>query len=174
MQDLLLLEQVDVRRTLDPEDSRVLTITKMALPKLERKSAEHTPGGGVGTVEFVLPMLNALAPTFSVKGLDRGTLRGFGFVAGRTDRWTFAGAVRNVTTNLIIPVRATIEGVIADWSPGEHTPGELIDCDHTLKEVKYYDLFVDGEELFAWGWRERIGRSGGEEWFAPYRSALGA
>jgi P2 family phage contractile tail tube protein len=175
-QDLLLMEEVDVRRADDPtgDTSKVLTITKMALVTPERKEAEHTPGGGVGTVNFLLPMLNALEPKFSVKGIDRDAIRGFGFVPGAFDKWTFAATLRNTRTNEVIPVRSTLRGLISTWAPGEHTPGELIDCDHTLKEVTYADLVVDGEELFAWGFYERIARSGGIDWFARYRNALGA
>lgn len=174
-QDLLLMEEVDVRRADDPtgDTSKVLTITKMGLIQPERKSVEHTPGGGMGTVEFLLPMLNALEPKFSVKGVDRDSIRKFGFIPGRHDKWTFAATMRNVITNQIVPVRSTIKGLLSTWQPGEHTPGELIDCDHVLKEVRYADLFIDGEELFLWDWQARIARSGGEDWFAPYRNALG-
>lgn len=173
MQDLLIMEEVDVRRADDPDDSKVLTITKFGLPKLVRKTAEHGPGGGVGSVAFVLPMLNALEPTFSVKGLDLAVVRGFGFAPGVFDKWTFAATLRNTRTNKIVSVRSTIRGVIAEWSPNEHTPGDIADCDHAFREVTYADLVIDGVEEYAWGYYERIGRSGGIDWFAPYRNALG-
>lgn len=173
-QDLLFIEEVDVRRADDPDDTRVFTITKLALPKLTRKTAAHSAGGGTGDVNYVLPMLEAVEPAFSVKGLDPGTLAAFGFVPGSLDKWTLAGAARNTTTNRIVPVRATIRGVIAEWSPGENSPGDLADLDHSFKEVTYYDLVVDGKEWFAWGVRPRIGRSMGVDWFAPYVAALGA
>ena len=167
------MEQVDVRRADDPNDSKVLTLTKLGLPKLVRKKAEHTPGGGVGSINFVMPQLDAFEPTFSTKGHDPQVLREFGFAAGQFDKWTFAATLRNTRTNKIVPMRATIQGLISEWSPGDHTPGELINCDHTFAEVSYTDLTIAGEEIYAWGFYERIGRSGGRDWFAPYRSALG-
>jgi len=173
MQDILIIEEVDVRRADDATDSKVLTLNKMGIPKLTRKEAEHTPGGGVGSIAFLLPMLNAFEPMFAVKGLDLDILRKFGFTAGRFDKWTFAGTLRNKRTNVLVPVRMTIQGIIAEWSPGEHTPGELIDCDHTMKEVSYVDLFINGEEIFAWSFYGRFARNGGEDWFAEYRNALG-
>ena len=86
----------------------------------------------------------------------------------------FAAAVRDTSTNRILPVRATVRGTLAEWNPGEHTPGESLDCDHAFHEVTYYDLFVDNREWFAWGVRPRIGRSFGVDWFGPYIAALGA
>lgn len=172
-QDILIIETVDVRRADDPEDSKVFTLTKVGLPKLKRKKAEHTPGGGVGSVNFLLPMLDAFEPTFSTKGLDLQVLREFGFAAGKFDRWTFAASLRNKRTRALLPVRFTIEGIVSDWSPGDHTPGELLDCDHTMDEVTYMDLKIDGELISLWDFYGRQGISGGEDWFAEYRAALG-
>lgn len=174
MQDILIIEEIDVRRADDPDDTRVLTITKMGIPKLTRKNAEHTPGGGVGTVNFVLPMLDAFEPAFSTKGLDTDTLAKFGLAAGQADKWTFAATVRNTRLNKVVPLRCTIRGIVSEWSPGENTPGDLADCDLSIKEVTYVDLYIDSKELFAWGFYERIGRSGGVDWFAQYKTALGA
>ena len=173
-QDILIMEEVDVRRADVADDNRVLTITKMGISEIERKMAEHTPGGGVGSVEFMLPMINALSPKFSVKGLDLDVLRKFGFSAGQHDKWTFAGTLRNKMTRSLVPVRCTYQGIVSKWSPGEHTPGELIDCDHELKEVTYAELVIDGEEIYAWSFYGRFMRFGGFDVFAEYRNALGA
>ncbi|BAQ50412.1 phage major tail tube protein [Methylobacterium aquaticum] len=173
-QDILIIEEVDVRRADDPDDTRVFSINKMGLPSLKRKEAEHTPGGGVGTINFLLPMADAFEPKFAVKGLDLDVLRKFGFTAGVFDKWTFAASLRNKRTNKLVPVRTTIQGIVSEWAPGEHTPGELLDCDHTLKEVRYVDLVIDGEEIFAWSFYGRFWRSGGVDLFAEYRTALGA
>ncbi|RVU13171.1 phage major tail tube protein [Methylobacterium oryzihabitans] len=173
-QDILIIEEVDVRRADDPDDTRVLTVTKVGLPEIKRKEAEHTPGGGVGSVKFLLPMADSIEPKFSVKGLDLDVLRKYGFSAGQHDKWTFAASLRNKRTNKLVSVRSTIQGIVSTWSPGEHTPGELLDCDHTLAEVTYYDLVINGEEIFAWSFYGRYWRSGGIDLFAEYRNALGA
>jgi uncharacterized protein len=172
-QNLLLMEQVDVRRADDPDDSRVFTISKFVLPKLKRKTAEHTPGGGVGTVMHALPMLDAFEPGFSSKGLDLDTASKFGFASGTYDKWTFAATLRDKMTRKLLPVRCTIQGLISEWSPGDHTPGELIDCDHTFAEVHYVDLVVDGVEMFAWSYYGRFWRQNGVDIFAEYRAGLG-
>jgi uncharacterized protein len=172
-QDILIIEEVDVRRTDDPDDTRVFTITKMGLPELKRKNAEHTPGGGIGTVNFALPMADAFEPKFSVKGVDLDVLRKFGFTAGTNDKWTFASSLRNKKTNALLPVRVTLQGIVSQWSPGEHTPGELLDCDHTMTEVYYYKLVVGNERIFEWDFYARRWFNGDTDIFAEYRAALG-
>lgn len=173
MQDILIMEEVDARRTSDPDDSRVLTLTKFGLPKPTRKKVEHTPGGGVGSKNYLLPMLDAFEPTFSVKGIDIGTLQAFGFTAGSFDTWTFAATIRNKRTNKLLPFRCFIRGIVADWSPAEHTPGDLIDCDHTLAEVGMVRYELDGVLMFHWDFDARIFNPGSGDIFAEYRVALG-
>ncbi|GEP11830.1 phage major tail tube protein [Methylobacterium gnaphalii] len=173
MQDLLLVEEVDVRRLDDPEDSRVCTITKMLLPAIKLKTAEHTAGGGVGTVKYRLPMIEALEPTMSVKGLDVGTIAAAGFIPGVSGGWIFAASVRNTSTNKIVPLRATVKGVVTEYTPGEHTPGELLDVDHAFHEVTDYELVVDGEQWFKFSARGRELVMYGVDLFEQYRTALG-
>lgn len=172
-QPILIMEEVDVRRTSDPEDGRPLTITKFGLPKPVRKRADHTPGGGVGTKQYLLPMLDAFEPTFSVKGIDTDTLDKFGFTAGTHDTWTFAATIRNKANNKLLPFRCYIRGIIADWSPNDHTPGELIDCDHTIAEVGMVRYELDGVMKFHWDFDARIFNPGTGDIMAEYRTALG-
>ena len=175
MQNLLLMETVDVRRTDDPDDSRVHTISKFVLPTLKRKTAEHTPGGGIGTVAHTLPMVDAFEPKFSVKGLDLDVMEKLGFSAGQADKWTFAATLRDKMTRKLMPARCTIVGVVSEWAPGEHTPGELIDCDHTINEVTYVEFEVDGIHRFTWSYYGRQWLVGANKFdiFAEYRNALG-
>ncbi|WP_018261366.1 phage major tail tube protein [Methylobacterium sp. WSM2598] len=172
-QDILIIEEVDVRRADDGDDTRVFTLNKMALPPIKRKTAEHTAGGGIGTVNYSLPMADAIEPKFSVKGVDLDVLTKFGFSAGVNDKWTFAASLRNKRTNKLLPLRATIQGIVSEWTPGEHSPGELIDCDHAMTEVTYYELVVNNEQIFKWSFYTREWFSGGVDVFAEYRAALG-
>ncbi len=173
-QNLLLVETVDVRRLDDPEDSRVETITKLVLPAIKFLTAEHLGGGSTGKVKYRLPMIEALEPTFSVKGLDRGSAAGVGLVPGATGGWTMAATVRDTAANKILPLRATIRGTVCEWTPGEHTPGELLDCDHAFHEITYYELVIGTEKWIEFGVRPRILWMRGEDVFGPYVAALGA
>lgn len=174
-QTLLLVEEVDVRRLEDPDDSRVETLTKMLFPAIKFKTIEHTGGGSTGTVDYRLPMIEKLEPTFSVKGLDRGSIKGVGLVPGSSAGWTFAAAVRDVANgNKIIPVRGTIVGTVTEYTPGEHSPGESLDCDHAIKEITSYKLEVNGDVWVDFSVRPRRLIMFGVDIFAPYVTALGA
>ncbi|WP_449255195.1 phage major tail tube protein [Bosea sp. (in: a-proteobacteria)] len=172
-QPLYVFEAVDVRRADEPDSSRARTISKLVLPGIKRKMSEHTPGGGIGSVNHVFPQIDAIEPKFSVKGIDLDVLNRFGFAAGQYDKWVFSGAVRKKQGGGMLPFRAIIEGVIAEWTPDEFAVGEILGCDHAIHEVTHYELVLDGKELWYWDEAELEGRSGGVSWFSEVRSALG-
>lgn len=173
-QDLLVIEEVDVRRADEVGDNRVITLTKMVLPPVKRKRAEHTPGGGIGTVAHNLPMIDALEPTFSSKGLDFDIMQTLGMTAGLKDKWTFAATVRNKRTHELLPLRATIQGIVSDWTPGDHTPGELLDCDYAITEVTFYSVYINGKRYIEWDHYARDWWAGDVNIFAEYKNNLGA
>lgn len=170
---IYVFEAVDVRRADEPDTSRARTINRLALPGIVRKKIEFTPGGGIGTVNHTLPMIDAPQPKFSVKGLDLDVLTRFGFAAGAHDKWLFSGAVRDKRAGKVLPFRALIEGIVSEWTPDEFTAGEFLGCDHAIDEVTHYELTLDGKELFYWDEDELEGRSGGVSWTADVRNALG-
>lgn len=170
---IYVFEAVDVRRADEPETSRARTIDKLVLPGIKRKTVEFTPGGGIGTVNHVLPQIDAPEPKFSVKGLDLDVLTRMGFGAGQHDKWLFSGAVRDKRTTRLLPFRAVIEGIVAEWTPDEFSVGEFLGCDHAIHEVTHYELTLDGRELWYWDEDEQEARAGGVSWFAAIRNALG-
>ena len=175
MQDLLLVEEVDVRRLSDPEDSRVCTISKMQLPAIKLKNWEHVAGGSFGAVKYGLPIIEALEPTMSTKGLDAGTMKALGAVLPVGDAWVFVAAVRDIANDVIVPVRATIVGRLIEYNPGEHTPGsDPFDVDHAYHEVTSYELKIGGDVWFAWSRKPRVLVCYGNDIGARYVSALGA
>ncbi|MFN3890179.1 MAG: phage major tail tube protein [Beijerinckiaceae bacterium] len=172
-QPLYVLEAVDVRRADEPESSRDVTLSKLALPEIKRKTSGYAPGGGVGEVNFSFPQVDPIEPKFELKGLDPDMLRKMGFAAGLYDKWTFAGAVRNKQGGQVLSARAIIQGVVSAWTPDEFSVGEFFGCNYLLHEVTHYEFHLDGEELWYWDFYEREGRSGGVSWFSDIRTALG-
>ena len=168
-----IMEAVDVRRAQKPDTTRSKIIKTMALPALTRVTSEMMAGGSIAKLNLSFPQIEALEPKYATHGPDLDMLRNFGLSAGsELDRWVFAGSMR-VRTGGVVPARATIEGVVNAWEPDENTPGELMGCNHTFAEVTHYELIIDGEELFYFDDDENIARSGGVDWFAPTRRALG-
>ena len=174
MQDELLVEEVDVRRLDDPEDSRVCLLSKVQFPAIKLKTAETTPGGGALGVKRVLPIAEPLEPSYSTKGLDRGAAAAVGLIPGIYGGWTFAASVRNVENNTVLPVRATIKGTIAEYNIGEHTPGDLLDTDMVIHEVTDYELKIGNDIWFKISRKPRVLIMFGNDIFARYVSALGA
>lgn len=172
MQPLYMLTAVDVRRAEESGSSRATIISKLTLPTITFMTSGHNPGGGVMGVDFTLPRIEAVEPAFEAKGFDRDIFRGIGV----TDRWVFAGAVREKRPGggRTIPARAIIEGAITQWEPDEASPEEFMGCTHAFKEVTHYEFHLDGEELWYVDFWERILRRKGEDLFAEERRALGA
>lgn len=171
MQPLYQLTAVDVRRATDAGTSRATLITKLAMPGLTFVGSEHSPGGGVISVKYVQPRLEAIEPKFEVKGIDLDIFGGL----GKVDRWVFAGAYREKKPGggRTVAARAIIEGAIAVWEPDESDPAELQGCNHTFAEVTHYEFILDDKELFyvdAW---ENVLRVNGVDMFADERRALG-
>ncbi|MBN9033751.1 MAG: phage major tail tube protein [Rhizobiales bacterium] len=169
---LYLLTAVDVRRAMESDTSRAISITSLTMPELTLATGEHNPGGGVGAVNFSLPRVEALEPAFSVKGIDADIFNG----CGKPERWVFAGAYsrRAPGGGGVVPARAIIEGVVNSWQPDESDPADFAGCTHAFAEVTHYELTLDGKEFFYWDWYERIFRRNGVDLFANHRRALGA
>lgn len=169
---LYLLTAVDVRRISQPDTSRAVTISSLTMPGLTLATGEHTPGGGTGTVNFVMPRVETPEPAFNAKGIDSDIFTGFGEV----DRWIFAGAYHRKTPGGggVVPARAVIVGAINAWEPDESDPAEFQSSTHTLSEVTHYELTLDGVEMFYWDFWENILRFRGKDLFAAHRTALGA
>nr|USU32886.1 phage major tail tube protein [Methylobacterium sp. OTU13CASTA1] len=169
-----IMEAIDVRRATQPDSSRRRIIKTMALPALTRITAELMAGGSIGKLNLSFPQIEALEPKFATHGPDLDVLRNFGLTPGNAmDRWVFAGSMRIRRSAAPVPARAIIEGVVNSWEPDENTPGELMGCNHTLAEVTHYELTIDGEEYIYFDDDENVARSGGVDWFAPTRRALG-
>ena len=167
-----IMEAIDVRRADQPDSSRQKIIQKMTLPGLTRMTSEHMGGGSIAKLKLSFPQIEVLEPKFSTAGFDLDVLRHFGLAAGTYDKWVFAGSVR-IRRGGVVPARAIIEGVVNVWEPDENTPGELMSCNHEIAEVSHYELQINNEELFYFDDDENVARSGGVDWFAPTRLALG-
>lgn len=170
MQPIYLLTAVDVRRATEAGTSRATTIEKLTIPPIRFQTANHNPGGGIGSVDFTLPRLETFEPRFMVKGVDTDVFRGM----GTTDRWTFAGAFRDKKLNKTVPARAIIEGAVTEWEPDESDPGEFLGCNHAVKEVTHFEFLIDGKEYWYFDFDERVIRRDGVDLFAETRQALGA
>ena len=165
-QDLLVFQASDVRSTSEPDISRANIISTVAIPPIKLKTASTS--GGVADVNWTMPQIEAPEPKFGTNGPDGAIFTGM----GKTDQWTFAGAFTK-TNGVIVPVKAIIEGIIAEWEPDEQTPGELMKCSHVFQQVTHYELLLSGDEQFYFDWAERALRIGGTDLIGGINKALG-
>jgi phage tail tube protein FII len=172
MQPLYLLTAVDVRRAEQAGSSRAVSniISKLTIPAIKFKTADHNPGGGVMGVAFTLPRIEPIEPAMQVKGFDVDI---FGDL-GQVGKWTFAGALKDKKTGKDTPCRAIIEGAIVEWTPDDGDPEAFLGCNHAFKEVTHYEFSIDGTELWYADFWERVVRLKGTDMFAGVRTALGA
>ncbi|WP_298981583.1 phage major tail tube protein [uncultured Roseibium sp.] len=169
MKKLYMLTGVDLRRAKDPESSRHTIISKLVLPAVKFKTANHNPGGGVGSVDFTLPRIEPLEPAMEVKGIDTEIFKGF----GGTEDWTFACAYKDKTTGLDVPARGIIRGVVAEWEPDESDPDAFQGCNYSFKEVTHFDFTLNNEPVFYFDFFENEIRPNGESLTAGFNAALG-
>lgn len=170
MTKLFMLQAVDVRRAGEAGSGRPNVVAKLTIPPIKFMTANHNPGGGVGSVDWTLPRIEPPEPKFEIKGLDTDIFKGFGI----RDRWVFSSAWRDHKAGKTISGRCTIEGSIAEWEPDEASPEEYQGCTHTFKEVTHYAFKLDGKELWYWDFFERELRANGKDHFKEIRRALGS
>ena len=167
---LLLLTAVDVRRATQAGVSRANTIDKMTIPAIKRQVAEQNAGGAVMAVDWTMPRIEKLEPAFSAKGLDDDVFRGM----AERDTWVFASSYLDTDTNLWLPARGIIEGVIQSWEPDETDPAEFHGCNHAFAEVVHFEFTLNDVEYCYFDFKEREARFMGVSLTAPQRRALGA
>lgn len=170
-----VLTGVDVRRAADPESSRVHIITKFTAPALKNKTIDHTHGGGIGGVKFVLPTMEAFEPGFETLGPDLDSLSAVGLVTGTTDTWIFAGAYLRRGATKPVASRIIIGGTIAEVDEGAHegAGANKQETKHAIHNVTHYERHIDGKEWIYWDFAAMIYRVNGTDVFADQRGALG-
>lgn len=170
-----VLTGVDVRRVADPESSRIRIINSLTAPALKNKTIGHTHGGGIGAVEYVIPAMEAFAPTFETLGPDLDSLAAVGLITGSTDLWVFAGAYLKRGAAKPIASRIIIGGTVAEVDEGSHGAGGVDKqvTKHAIHSVTHYERHIEGKEWIYWDFDEMIFRVNGSDVFADQRAALG-
>ncbi len=165
--DFLVLHSVDVRRAEVSGSGRATIISKMVIPSIKFKTTTRSAGGGVMDIDYMQPRLQPIECGLMVHGIDTDLM------PGMRDRWTFAGALRNVKTGASVALRCEIEGAIVEWSPDEADPAQFNGCNHSIKEVIHFELSLDGQEIWYVDELEGEIRSKGVSLTAADRRALG-
>lgn len=130
----------------DPTKSKHLTLEEHALPVLEERFEEHTPGGSRIAVEVSMGLINPLSSSFKLKGWDPDLLSQFGVSSRHRRPYSSYGLIRDKRTNRAIESKAIIEGRLAKIEGDARKRGEFMGHDYEIKEIWHYELWFDGRE----------------------------
>lgn len=169
---LLLLQAVDLRRADETSSDSKIIIKSLAFPPISFVKSEHNPGGGVGAVGFLQPRIEMLEPKFDAGGVDSDIFRGM----GTRQKWVFAAAYRDTSSNKSLPGRGIIEAAVSGWEPDASDPAEFQGCSHEFAECVHFEFKIDGRGHFYYDFFERALRTldGQDIWdVGGMRQALG-
>ncbi|HVR54266.1 MAG TPA: phage major tail tube protein [Pseudorhodoferax sp.] len=156
----------------DPQKSKHLTLEELKLPDLQEETTDHTPGGGIGSIDIAVGGISKLEPTFKLKGWDPLLMREFGIGTSTAKRFTAYGVIRDKKTGRQFEAKAVLEGRLSRIAPDAFTRGDAMGHEYGISEVYHYELFFDGaEEVYFDLWTNTV-RIGGEDRFATANRIL--
>lgn len=132
---------------LDPTNSTHLELEELKLPALEEIMQEHHAGGALVKVEYSLG-IEALKPTFKLKGWNPVALGQFGLGSRMRHSYTAYGVIRDKRTGRAIEAKSVIEARLGKVESDAFKRGDLQGHDYAFNEVMHYELHIDGAEKY--------------------------
>lgn len=173
MATIYLLEAVNLfMGDHDPSASNHLELEELKLPEPTIKTSEHSPGGGVMTVDFTMNIIEKLEPTFKLRGFNPERLKQFGLNTPYRGVFTAYGVIRNKRSGQAIEAKAVIEAKLAKIAPDAFKRGDDFGHEYSLMEVVHYELLVAGGEVFSIDFFENTYRVGGVDQFGDVNRIL--
>lgn len=145
-------------------------VTKGKLPDVSIKTEDHRASGMEGNRKLDHG-LEDMEATFSLAEFNDGAMKLTGILNGSNTELKFRGALSNDESPNAIPVEATIKGAIHKSEPGDWESGAKTEANFTVN-CKFYELKVDGEEVFHIDNDNLIRRIGGEDQMESIRAAI--
>jgi len=155
-----------------PDNSKHLVITETTLPKLEEKTFEHHPGGGIGAVEIGGLGINALSMGFKLMGVDPQTLAQFGLGGTGQLPFTVYGAIRDKQSGTAIELKAIVNGRLTEVDHGAWKRGDAAEQTHMIKEITMYQLYWNKKELYFYDFYNSTWRVNGANQQSDVQSIL--
>jgi hypothetical protein len=131
----------------DPNNSKHLTLSELALPELQEMFADHHAGGSRLQIE-VPTGIQKLTPSFKLAGWDPEVLPMFGLNSRATNHFTAYGVLRDRATGVAQEAKAVMRGRLGKVGPEAFQRGEMQGHDYEINAVVHYELWVNGAEKF--------------------------
>lgn len=133
----------------DPNASKHLTLTELALPELQEMYQDHHAGGS--RVQIEVPVgIQKLTPSFKLGGWDPDVLGQFGLNSRVANHYTAYGVLRDRATGVAQAAKAVMRGRLGKVGPEAFKRGELQGHDYEINGVIHYELWINGAEKLYW------------------------
>lgn len=146
-------------------------IEKLELPELKWKTEEYNGGGQMGTREIGL-ILDKMEMKLSSNSYDRPMLSRALQAPGQQEQWKVMGSMI-VPGEDEKPFKVLVTGALMELKRGEMQPGKKSDTDFVIKDITYYQEFLDGTELYEIDLLNQVLRVNGVDQMATRRRNLG-
>lgn len=161
--DLWVMESANIFcGDVDPSRSQHLTITSVKLPNMEEKYVDHEAGGASHAIEVEMIMNKMQAP-FKLAGWSPEVASLVGSWLQADNTYTVYGVVKDRRAGLDLEAKAIIGGRLGKADPDEWSRGSLQHWSYEIRGLTHYELFLDGQEIYAWDFYLNLWRSGGED-----------
>jgi len=131
----------------DTTKGEFLAIKSLKLPALKEKTKEHTPGGGIMTINYGMRLLEALEFTFKLEGINPRTMGKF--MPPGAINYTIRGNIRDLRDSANdLEMVAVVKGRMTSVEMGEFSRGEGTEHDYMISDVEAYRLMLNGQEKY--------------------------
>lgn len=146
-------------------------IEDLELPELKWKGEEYNGGGQMGTRDLAL-ILDKLEAKFTSNSYERSLLGSALQSPGKQKQWKVMGSMI-VPGEDEKPFKALLTGALMEVKRGKLEPGKKANTEFVLKDITYYQEFLDGRELYEIDLLNQVLRVNGVDQMATRRRNLG-
>jgi len=135
--------------TVDPTNSKHLSIEELKLPDLEEDFKEHTPSGARVGIEIPVG-IKKLEWTFKLTGIDPQVLTQFGLSTPISNLYTAYGVIVDRRTGQQIELKAIAEGRLGKVTQEAIKKGDTSQMDLKISGLTHYEIWFGGKEQIFW------------------------
>lgn len=145
---------------------------KLKLPEIKTKKEEHR-GAGMDMPRSLMQGIEALECEFTLTEFSADVRAKVGIQNGHNTELVFKGSIGDDSgAGATKPVLVTIRGAIMEDTPSEWESGKKTEDSYKV-ECKFYELKVDGKEVYYIDQDNMIRRIEGTDYLASQRSDIG-
>lgn len=160
-QNILVMEAVNLFcGDADPSASNHLTLSELKIPELVENYVEHRAGGAPVAIEVDTHM-NRLEAAFNMAGWNPQVQTMIGLSTSSDQVFTAYGVVRDRRQGVAMEAKAIMSGRLGRVNAQAWRRGDLQHHEFAIRGITHYELWLDGNEMWAWDFFLNTRRVGG-------------